>query len=60
MTRTARRRIRRLSRRIRWPLAYALVLLASLGLFIAGLHSCSTPPDTAELSSGVSVETTAR
>jgi len=60
VVKNVRRRIRRLTRSVRWPLAYAMVLLVSLGLFIAGLHSCSSPPDTVELSSGVNIETTAR
>ena len=45
MTRRVRRSLRRLHRRTKRLVLYVSLLVVSLTVFLATLHSCSVPPD---------------
>ena len=45
MTRRVRRSLRRLHRRTKRLVLYVGLLVVSLTVFLATLHSCSVPPD---------------
>ncbi len=48
MTRRIRRSLRRVHRRTKRLVLYVGLLVVSLTVFLAALHSCSVPPDALE------------